>query len=139
MDTHDETDFTPVPSASTRHDGWTPERQVQFIELLAQSGVVAFSARGVGKSAVSAYKLRARPGAESFAAAWDRAIATGQARAFDAAYDRAVNGITTPRYYRGQVIGTRHRYDYRLALAALSPREPSSPPRRGRPNKDGSP
>jgi len=132
MDTPDEPDFTPVPSASTGHDGWTPERQVRFIELLEQSGVVAFSARGVGKSAVSAYKLRAREGAESFAAAWDRAIAIGHDRAFDAAYDRAINGVTTPRYYRGKLVGTRHRYDYRLALAALTPRDPPRPPRRGR-------
>ncbi len=125
----DTPDFTPAPSTSTRHDGWTPERQAQFIELLAQSGVVAFSARGVGKSTVSAYKLRARPGAESFAAAWDRAIATGHARAFDAAYERATKGILVTRYYRGKPVAVVHRFDHRLALAALTPREPRCPPR----------
>jgi hypothetical protein len=33
-----------------------------------------------------------------------------------------------PRFYRGRQVGTAHRYDYRLALAAIN--QPSTPPAR---------
>ena len=115
-------EFTPVASASNRRDGWTPARQTRFLILLGHTGVVGYSARAVGMSSASAYRLRTRTGAESFAAAWDAAVSAGQSRVFDLAYDRAINGVTSDRYYRGRVIGTRHRYDHRLAIAALSPR-----------------
>ena len=111
--------FTPVPTASTRHDGWTPERQHRFIAALAAVGVVAAAARAVGKSATAAYNLRERPGAEDFASARDTAIAMARDRAYEHAIDQATNGIVTPRYYRGRQIGTVRRYDYRLALKVL--------------------
>lgn len=111
--------FTPVPTASTRHDGWTPERQRRFITALAAMGVVAAAARAVGKSATAAYKLRDRPHAADFAGAWDTAVAMARDRAYDQAIDQAMNGIVTPRYYRGQQVGTVRRFDYRLALKVL--------------------
>ncbi|HEU0045126.1 hypothetical protein [Sphingomonas sp.] len=121
--------FTPVPTASTRHDGWTPQRQRQFIRALAAMGVVAAAARAVGKSATAAYNLRARPGAEEFAGAWDIALNMGQDRAFELAVDRAINGYHAPRYYRGREVGTVHRFDMRLAMAALRGRqEPAAEP-----------
>jgi hypothetical protein len=67
--------FTPVP-ARARKDGWLPQRQVDFIGVLAETGCVAEAARAVGMSRESAYRLRERPGAESFAAAWDAALAS---------------------------------------------------------------
>src|SRR3546814_5900330 len=60
-------------------------------------GSVGQAARAVGMGRRSAYRLRDRPGAESFAQAWDRAIAMGRMRQFDYAMDRAINGITTVR------------------------------------------
>jgi hypothetical protein len=66
--------FVPVP-VRARGDGWTVERQGRFIGLFAETGSVAEAARRVGVSRTSAYKLRARPGAESFAHAWDRVLA----------------------------------------------------------------
>ena len=66
--------FTPVP-LKARHDGWTPARQRHFIDRLAATKSVARACREVGMSSVTAYALRRRPGAESFAAAWDEALA----------------------------------------------------------------
>lgn len=64
--------FVPVP-LRVRADGWTARRQGDFIGFLAETGSVALAAARVGKSRASAYRLRAAPGAESFAAAWDAA------------------------------------------------------------------
>ncbi len=111
--------FTSVPTASTRHDGWTPERQQRFITALAAMGVVAAAARAVGKSGTSAYKLRERPGAAEFVAAWEVAIAMAHDRAYGQAMDRAINGILTPRYYCGLQVGTVRRFDYHLAFKVL--------------------
>ena len=72
--------FVPVP-ARARGDGWTMERQGRFIGFLAETGSVAEAARRVGVSRTAAYKLRARPGAESFAHAWDRVLALRAAAA----------------------------------------------------------
>ncbi|GAO39851.1 hypothetical protein SCH01S_39_01360 [Sphingomonas changbaiensis NBRC 104936] len=67
-----------------RVDGWTAERQRAFIEALAATGSPRRAAALMGKSSYGAEQLRRAPGAESFAAAWDRAIAmaegTGRAR-----------------------------------------------------------
>lgn len=120
--------FTPVPTASNRRDGWTPRRQRDFITALAIAGTVQHAARAVGMSRQSAYNLRECPGAESFAAAWDMALQLGYDRVFGQAMDRAINGITVPRYYKGRQIGAIRRPDMRLALAVLSAR--ALPPKR---------
>jgi hypothetical protein len=44
-DSLDDFPFDPVPSASPRHDGWTPERQRGFIDALARVGIVAAAPR----------------------------------------------------------------------------------------------
>ncbi|HEY0622217.1 hypothetical protein [Sphingomonas sp.] len=120
--------FTPVPSASNRRDGWTPRRQRDFIIALALAGTVQRAAKAVGMSRQSAYALRERPDAASFAAAWDMALQLGYDRVFGQAMDRAMNGITVPRYYRGRQIGAIRRPDMRLAMAVLSAR--AQPPKR---------
>ena len=66
--------FLPVPLRA-RADGWTPERQARFIGLLAETGSVAEAARRVGMRRESAWRLRGRAGAASFAHAWDAVAA----------------------------------------------------------------
>ncbi|WFL77633.1 hypothetical protein P7228_00795 [Altererythrobacter arenosus] len=58
-----------------RADGWTPLRQAEFIGHLAETRSVGAAARAVGMARESAYRLRERPGAEGFCAAWDVAMA----------------------------------------------------------------
>jgi len=60
-------DFEPVPLRH-RHDGWTAERQRNFIALLAAGWRPGRAAARVGMSRKSAYALRSRPGGEGFAA-----------------------------------------------------------------------
>ena len=118
-------DFTPVPLARQRHDGWTVEKQKQFLMVLAATGTVDSAVQAVGMTRVSGYNLHKRPGAESFVAAWDDALSHGRARMIDHAMERAINGVTTIRLRLGGVIDLEHGPDRRMIMKAL--REP--PPR----------
>ena len=57
-----------------RRDGWTPARQLRFLDVLARTRSVTRAAAAAGMSRESAYRLRNRPSAALFAAAWDRAL-----------------------------------------------------------------
>ena len=57
--------FTPVPRQTSRHDGWTVERQHAFIEALADTGSVKAAAAAVDMSAEGAYYLRRQKGAQT--------------------------------------------------------------------------
>lgn len=116
--------FTPVP-VRARHDGWTPARQAAFIAALTRSGCVAESCRHVGKTPRSAYTLRERPGAESFAAAWDAALASGVRQIGDAALGRAIHGVAKPVFYRGRQIGERRHFNDRLCIYLLTRHAPA--------------
>ena len=115
--------FTPVPMQRRRHDGWTSERQLAFIEVLSVTGQVAEACRVVGMSRKSAYGLRDRPGSESFAAAWGAALTSGQQRMLDQLMERAVRGVTTIVVKRGGAVEIGHGPDGRLMAGFLkSPR-----------------
>ncbi len=112
--------FDPVPSASNRHDGWTPERQRGFIAVLARIGIVSWAAAAVGMSRKSAYALLKRAGPDSgFACAWRKAGAMGRMSTVFTGIDRALNGTEVPYFYGGLQRGTRLVYDDRLLAAAL--------------------
>src|SRR5438128_11071533 len=64
-------DFTPAPTRK-RHAGWTAERQRTFIERLALTGSAGQASAAAGVASSSAYRLRNKAGADSFAAAWER-------------------------------------------------------------------
>lgn len=97
--------FLPVPLRG-RHDGWTPQRQGDFIGFLAETASVAKAAREVGMSRQSAYELRARAGAEGFAAAWDAALGLPIRKVTEIdlsrlAFEKAVRPIMRAGRYRG--------------------------------------
>lgn len=84
--------FAPYLHARPRRNSITPDLQRRFVAALAASGIVQQAARRIGKSLEALYKLRARPGAEGFAAAWDAALAWGADRLEDCALERALGG-----------------------------------------------
>lgn len=118
------TDFSPVPRRNERHDGWTEERQRAFIEALADTGSVAAACKAVDMSTVGAYHLRRQKGAESFRAAWQKALDLGVEKIEDVAMDRALNGVDEPLYSYGKLVGTRKRYNDRLLMFMLRNRAP---------------
>lgn len=59
---------------SSRRDGWTPARQLAFLEALSVFGSVSAAAAAVGMSRETAYRLRKHSSATLFARAWDQAL-----------------------------------------------------------------
>lgn len=115
--------FAPVPTRA-RHDGWRPDRQVAFIDALAECGCVEEACQRVGLSASSAYALRRRPEADSFRLAWDAALDYAVRRLSDAAFSRALHGVARPVFYKGEQIGERRHFDERLTMFILRYRDP---------------
>lgn len=114
---------TPDPTPRRlRHDGWTPERQVVFLETLAATGVVADACRQAGLSCQGAYAFRNRRAGRAFATAWEAVLVhRARGRLGDEVMSRAINGvIETLRDQNGEVRGERHRYDNRLSMAVLT-------------------
>lgn len=115
--------FTPIQVAR-RSDGWTPDKQAGFIEALAETACVASAAARVGMSRESVYRLRARPDAAQFRAAWEAALDYSAHRLGEAAFDRAMNGVPVPIFYKGEQVGERRHFDERLTQFLLRTRDP---------------
>ena len=114
--------FTPV-SLLGRRKGWAPPRQIAFVAALRDCGSVTGACRAGGLGWRSAYRLRARAAAHSFATAWGKALA--HRRHPRPSSNRAIGGIATPITYRGRAVGERRRYDNRLATLILCARRPA--------------
>ncbi|MFM7402869.1 MAG: hypothetical protein ACKO1N_01990 [Erythrobacter sp.] len=117
-------DFMPVPHVAARSNSITPEVQRAFIAQLAATGIVSQAARHVGKSMEAIYKLRQKPGAEGFRAAWDAALDRGVSRLEDSALARAIEGEEKPILHAGKLIGVERRHNEALVMFFLRNRLP---------------
>ena len=117
--------FDPVAVREQRN-GWTPQRQRDFIEELADCGVVREAAGRVGMTERSAYWLRRRDDAESFNLAWEAALQLGGDRLRSIAYERAVNGTVKRHVYKGEVVAEDRIFDNRLLIYLLGKAQPSA-------------
>lgn len=108
---------SPAPSAASGN-GWTPERKALFLDRMACHGNARAACRAVGLSREAAYKLRRRDAL--FARAWAAALVLARENGEQVLGERAIEGVEEEIYYRGELIGTRRRYDSRLLLAHLA-------------------
>ncbi len=113
------TKFRPVPRKCKRYDGWTAERQREFIAALADTGSVKHAAARVGMAPEGAYMLRRAAGAEEFCKAWDKALDHGIRQLEDIALERAIHGVEVPVYSYGKLVGTRTVHNDRLLMFML--------------------
>lgn len=121
--------FTPAPTRK-RNAGWTAERQCKCIEHLALTGCVGEACAIVGVASSSAYRLRNKAGAESFARAWDAALSLSPTRLSAIVFDRAINGRIERFYKDGELVMERRMpSDYLLTwlLSRLDPLRFGSP------------
>jgi len=121
-------DFDPAPTRN-QHSGWTAERQRKFIEHLSLTGSVGEAAALAGVSSRSAYRLRNKAAAESFARAWDAALSLSATRLAAIAWDRALH--RSERFYKdGELVMERKMpSDYLLTwlLSRIDPLQFGSP------------
>jgi hypothetical protein len=115
--------FDPAPSRK-RRAGWTAERQRAFIDHLALTGCVGEAAAIAGVSSRSAYRLRDRAGADSFARAWDAALHLAATRLSAIMFDRAINGRVERFYRNGELVMERRVPSDHLLTWLLSRLDP---------------
>ena len=113
--------FTPA-ELRPRHDGWTAEKQIAFIEALTETACVDEACRRVGMSDTSAYKLRSSPGGREFRRAWDAALDCTIHRLEQSAVSRAINGVARPVFHKGEQVGEWRYFDERLTMFLLRSR-----------------
>src|SRR6478735_9341630 len=113
-------DLSPFISSdpATRRDGWSPERKTRFLDRLAQCGNVRAACAAVGMSREAAYVLRRRD--TLFDRGWAAALVLAREIGVEVLADRAIEGIEEQVWYRGELMGTKRRYDGRLLLAHLA-------------------
>ncbi|MEL6530713.1 MAG: hypothetical protein AAFQ27_12190 [Pseudomonadota bacterium] len=127
-------EFTPV-KIRERADGWRPEVQCGFLAALYLTGSVTAAVREVGMSAKSAYRLRAREGATSFANAWDHVLRSETGKQDDRPSKRheadwrkvtvseliwrVEIGLWRPMIYRGKLRGIARKPDNSALLRLI--------------------
>lgn len=124
-----------------RRDGWSEGRQCMFLAQLYVTGSVTAAARAVGLTRASAYRLRGRADAESFAHAWDTVLTppgTGRCDPLRSDFRKVTNsalirqaetGLIQPVLYRGSMTTIRRKADnsalFRLLRRLDAATEPS--------------
>lgn len=103
-----------------RTDGWTAERERDFLSAIAEGHRVEAACRIVGMSHQSAYAFRRRAAGATFALGWQAASLLARNKIADVLVARALDGqVDTYTRADGETI-TRHRYDNRLATTILA-------------------
>ncbi|WP_374408234.1 hypothetical protein [Pelagerythrobacter sp.] len=112
--------FQPVPLRA-RRDGWSEVRQCAFLATLYLTGSVTNAARAAGMTRNSAYRLRSRADASSFANAWDYVLTPpGSGRLVapkadfrkvtnDTVFRQAEAGLVQPLLQRGRMAAIRQK------------------------------
>jgi hypothetical protein len=109
-------------TSSTRHDGWSGERRVAFLEALMAGHKVGAAARSVGMTPQSARRLRART--PQFARIWDETFAFLASELEESAVFRAIHGTERPVMSRGRQVATRVHHHDGLLMRLLAARDP---------------
>jgi hypothetical protein len=111
------TDQTPIVPL-IRQDGWTAGRKLKFLDQLAHEGSVRSACGRVGMSREAAYQLRRRDAL--FARAWNAALVLAREASAEVLACRAIHGVEEDVWYKGELVGTRRKYDSRLLLAHVA-------------------
>ncbi|TCD05433.1 hypothetical protein EYB45_08155 [Erythrobacteraceae bacterium CFH 75059] len=111
-------DELPADDTRAAQHQFTAARQAAFLSRLAECGSARSAARAAGVSHQTAY--RQRRACAQFRRAWDAALLVARTQAEEVLACRALDGVEEEVWFRGEVVGTRRRYDARLLLAHLA-------------------
>lgn len=110
--------YTPVVLRA-RRDGWTADRQRQFLAALAETGCISDACKAVGVAPRSAHRLRTRPDAKAFARAWDLALLLAVPRLLAMAFERATHGAIRELWKDGVLIAESRQPSDKLLMFLL--------------------
>jgi hypothetical protein len=110
--------FEPVPLRH-RRDGLTAEKQREYVEALADTGVVREAAARIGISEQAISRVRRRADARDFDRACEAAHMFGARRLLSTAWERAIEGTLKGHYYHGELVSQERVYDNRLLIYLL--------------------
>jgi hypothetical protein len=85
----------PAPSPRPlrpRSHGWTPAKQTDFLQALAETASISEAARRVGMTPQSAHWLRRHPAADAFRDGWAAALAQAWTSVEASVLERVING-----------------------------------------------
>lgn len=105
-----------------RKSNRTPEKDQQFIDLIASGSTVVDACKGVGYGYTQAYEYRKQD--EAFDAAWIDADEAAVQRMEKEADRRAVIGVEKPVWYQGQEVGTIREFSDTLLIFRLKAKRP---------------
>ncbi len=114
--------FEPVPLRH-RRDGLTPEKQREYVEALADTGLVREAAARIGISEQAINRVRRRSDARDFDRACEAAQMFGARRLRSIAWERAIEGTLKGHYYHGELVSQERVYDNRLLIYLLGKTE----------------
>jgi len=114
--------FDPAP-LRYRSDGLTPETQREFVEALADTGLIHVAAARVGVSPQAIARVRRRADARSFDLACAAAQRFGARRIHSIAWERAIEGTIKRHYYHGEVKSEERVFDNKLLVYLLGKTE----------------
>lgn len=114
--------FEPVP-LRYRADGLTPEKQREYVEALADTGVARAAAARIGVSEQAVNRVRRRADARAFDLACEAAQRLGARRLRSIAWERAIEGTVKRHHYHGEVRSEEIVYDNRLLVYLLGKAE----------------
>jgi hypothetical protein len=114
--------FASIP-VRCRIDGITPEKQREYVEALADTGVGRVAAARIGVSEQSIARLRRRADAGSFSLACAAARRIGARQLHATAWERAIEGTIKGHHYHGELKSEERVYDNRLLIYLLGKTE----------------
>jgi len=114
--------FDPV-ALRYREDGLTPQKQREYVEALADTGLACAAAARIGVSVQSVNRLQRRADAASFNLACAAARRHGARRLHAIAWERAIEGTIKRHYYHGELKGEERVYNDRLLIYLLGKTE----------------
>lgn len=100
----------------------TLEKRRMFLQALEEDGNVSKAAKLIDISRRYAYELRERD--PSFAKEWDEAVDIALDNLEGEIYRRAVKGVESDVFYKGDSCGTKTEYSDTLAMFILKSRRP---------------
>jgi hypothetical protein len=117
-------DMPAPPPRRHRRDGFSTERQQQFVEHYRNTGSLSDAAHLTGISRSTAYNLINRADGAAFRDALAEAGKGVDTILEATAFERCIKGQEEIVYYQGRRVGVRWRYDNKLLMALLRVRKP---------------